>query len=108
MKVFEHLTWALEQVRGKAMQRRSGRKGTVVSALWLLPPAFLKVHQLPQEGGVPETLGISGICTGASCSLVLAIGSKTSDTTGHDTCCSTAASNKPRVTGNALFSSGIF
>ena len=40
--------------------------------------------------------------------LVLATGSKTSDTIGHETCCSTAASNKPRATGNALFSSGIF
>lgn len=40
--------------------------------------------------------------------LVFATGSKTSDTIGHETCCSTAASNKPRATGNALFSSGIF
>lgn len=40
--------------------------------------------------------------------LVLATGSKTSDTIGHDTCCSAAASNKPRATGNALSSSRIF
>lgn len=40
----------------------------MVSALWLLPHC-LPEGPLPQEGGVPETLGISSICTGASCSL---------------------------------------
>lgn len=40
----------------------------MVSALWLLRHC-LPEGLLPQEGGVPETLGISSICTGASCSL---------------------------------------
>ena len=66
MKVSEHLTCALERVRGEETASLAGREqGSPLSGF--------SCHCLPEgprswEGGVPETLGAGSICVGACCS----------------------------------------